>query len=205
MTDFLKTSSLTAAIFLPVLQPLESSVMRHLLLSASLLLAPAALVAQAPPVGTPPQLALFTKLVGEWEGEATAVMGPGAKHVLRQTERVEAVAGGTAFAVRGRGYEKMPSGAEQITFDAFAVIHLDHDHATPRMRTHTMQGGNWADPELTLRAGGYTWSMRDPRAGLIKYDMHFDAEGRWVETGAVSRDDGATWMPIFEMKLKRIK
>ncbi len=205
MTDFLKTGSLTAAIFSRVLQTLESPVMRRLLFAATLLSSPLTLVAQAPAAGTPPQLALFTKLVGEWEGEATAVMGPGAKHVLRQTERVEAVAGGTAFAVRGRGYEKMPNGSEQVTFDAFAVIFLDHDHATPRMRAHSMQGGNYVDPDFTLRADGYTWSMRDPRAGLVKYEMHIDAEGRWVETGAVSRDDGATWMPIFEMKLKRTR
>lgn len=179
--------------------------MSRLVLAATLLLAPAMLAAQAPLPTTPPQLALFSRLVGEWEGEATAVMGPGAKHVLRQTERVEAVAGGTAFAVRGRGFEKMASGQEQMTFDAFAVIYLDHDHATPRMRTHTMHGGNHADPDFTLRADGYTWSMRDPRAGLIKYEMHFDAQGRWVETGAVSRDDGKSWSPIFEMTLRRIR
>lgn len=152
---------------------------------------------------SPAALALFAKLVGEWEGEATAVMGPGQRHVLRQTERVEAVAGATAFAVRGRGFEKMPNGSEQMTFDAFAVIYLDHDRVTPRMRTFTMQGGNWADPELTLTADSYKWTMRDPRAGIITYEMSFDREGRWVETGAVSRDNGATWTPIFEMKLKR--
>jgi hypothetical protein len=180
--------------------------MRRLSLWALLLLAlTPGLVAQAPPVNTPPQLALMQRLVGEWEGIATATMGPGAKHVLRHTERVEAVAGGTAFAVLGRGYEKMPDGTEQVTFDAFAVIYLDHDKVTPRMRTHTMHGGNWADPEFTLDANGYRWSMRDPRAGLITYEMKFDAEGKWVETGAVSRDNGKTWTPIFEMKLSRKK
>lgn len=171
----------------------------------SVLVAPLMLIAQAAPVTTPPQLVLFSKLVGEWEGEATAVMGPGPRHVLRQTERVEAVAGGTAFAVRGTGHERMSNGTEQVTFDAFAVIFLDHDHVTPRMRTFTMFGGNWSDPDFTLDANGYRWSMRDPRAGLIRYQMSFDADGRWVETGSVSRDDGNSWMPIFEMKLRRIR
>ncbi|MGV3709057.1 MAG: hypothetical protein ACO1Q7_09455 [Gemmatimonas sp.] len=176
--------------------------------SASLAVAQRPSTAPHPPVSTmesPAALSLFAKLVGEWEGEATAVMGPGARHVLRQTERVEPVAGGTAFAVRGRGFEKMANGVEQMTFDAFGVIYLDHDHVTPRMRTFTMQGGNWADPEFTLTADTYSWTMRDPRAGLIKYDMLFDREGRWIETGALSRDNGVTWMPIFEMKLKRVK
>jgi hypothetical protein len=180
--------------------------MRRSLLTLALFCTPALAIAQAPPaMGTPPQLSLLTKLVGEWEGEATAVMGPGAKHTVRQTERVEAVAGGTAFAIRGRGYETMASGKEEITFDAFGMIYLDHDHVTPRIRTWTMQGGNFADPEFTLRATGYTWFLRDPRAGLIKYEMSFDAEGRWVETGAVTQDDGKTWFPIFEMRLKRTK
>ncbi|QJR35350.1 DUF1579 family protein [Gemmatimonas groenlandica] len=179
--------------------------MMRSLLTLALLLTPAIVMSQSTPPAPPAPLSLFAKLVGEWEGEATAVMGPGARHLLRQTERVEAVAGATAFAVRGRGFEKMADGREQMTFDAFAVIYLDHDHATPRMRTFTMQGGNWADPEFTLTADGYQWSMRDPRAGLIRYEMKFDQEGRWVETGAVSRDDGATWFPIFEMKLRRVK
>lgn len=180
--------------------------MMHRVLALALLLTPTLAMSQAhTPPAPPAPLALFARLVGEWQGEATAVMGPGAKHVLRQTERVEAVAGATAFAVRGRGFEKMADGREQMTFDAFAVIYLDHDHATPRMRTFTMQGGNWTDPEFTLSADGYQWSMRDPRAGLIRYVMTFDQEGRWVETGAVSRDEGATWFPIFEMKLRRVK
>ncbi|WP_309670325.1 DUF1579 family protein [Gemmatimonas sp.] len=181
--------------------------MMHRLLALALLLTPTLAMSQPhTPTVPPAPLALFAKLVGEWEGEATAVMGPGARHILRQTERVEAVAGATAFAVRGRGFEKMADGREQMTFDAFAVIYLDHDHdhATPRMRTFTMQGGNWADPEFTLTADGYQCSMRDPRAGLIRYVMTFDQEGRRVETGAVSRDEGATWFPIFEMTLRRV-
>ncbi|MBC7842874.1 MAG: DUF1579 family protein [Gemmatimonadaceae bacterium] len=177
--------------------------MRLLLSILPFLVAPLMLIAQAAPAATPPQIALFARLVGEWEGEATAVMGPGARHVLRQTERVEAVAGGTAFAVRGTGHERMADGTEQVTFDAFAVIFLDHDHVTPRMRTFTMFGGNWADPDFTIDASGYRWSMRDPRAGLIRYEMSFDTDGRWVETGSVSRDDGKNWTPIFEMKLTR--
>lgn len=169
------------------------------------IVSPLMLTSQAAPSGTPAPLALFAKLVGDWEGEATVVMGPGPRHVLRQTEHVEAVAGGTAFAVRGTGHERMPDGSEKITFDAFAVIFLDHDHITPRMRTFTMFGGNWSDPEFTLDATSYQWTLRDPRAGLVRYEMSFDTEGRWIETGRVSRDEGKTWMPIFEMKLTRVK
>ena len=45
-----------------------------------------------------------------------------------------------------------------------------------------------------------------PRLGLrIEYQTRFDAEGRWVETGRMTFDDGATWRPFFEMTLTRVE
>lgn len=179
-----------------------------LLLAAMLVSTP--LAAQAPQhvaghSGTPPQLALFTRLAGVWEGEARISMGPQMQAVSRQQETVEAVAGGTAFSIKGLGRTKGEDGVERITHDAFAVVYLDHDKVTPRMRAFVALGANWLDPEFTLTATGYTWRMKDPRAGLIRYDMSFDAQGRWVETGVMSRDDGKTWIPFFEMTLTKMK
>ena len=42
------------------------------------------------------------------------------------------------------------------------------------------------------------------RAGLVKYEMTLDRGGPWIETGAVARDEGTGWFPIFEMKPKRV-
>lgn len=64
-------------------------------------------------------------------------------------------------------------------------------------------GGNWLDPKFAFTTNGYNWKMTDPRAGLIRYDMVFDAQGRRVEKGVMSRDEGKTWMPFFEMVLTR--
>lgn len=178
--------------------------MRTLVLCSLLIAAPVALHAQAPAMmGTPPELEIMKKLVGEWEGPAWMIMGPGGKVDAFQREWVEAVAGGTAFAVKGLGVTKLPDGTSKVVHDAFAVITLDHDHKTPMMRAHVALGANWLDPEFKINANGYTWGMKDPRAGTIRYEMEFDAQGRWVEKGFMSRDEGKTWMPFFEMTLTR--
>lgn len=152
---------------------------------------------------SPPQLALFTRLAGFWEGEASMMMGPQGKQLVHQRETIEAVAGGTVFTIKGLGTQRAADGSLRTVHDAFAVVFLDRDHTTPRMRAFVAEGGNWIDPDFTLTANGYSWSMTDPRAGRIRYDMSFDAEGRWVEKGVMSRDDGKTWIPFFEMTLTK--
>ncbi|MES2305003.1 MAG: hypothetical protein V4558_05825 [Gemmatimonadota bacterium] len=178
--------------------------MRSFVIASLLIAAPVALHAQAPvAMGTPQQLVLMTKLVGVWEGEASMVMGPDNKQIVQQRETVEAVAGGTAFTIKGLGTQKLPDGSLRTVHDAFAVITLDHDHLTPMMRAHVSLGANWIDPEFTLRPDGYTWKMNDPRAGMIRYEMAFDNQGRWVEKGFMSRDEGKSWTQFFEMRLTR--
>lgn len=162
--------------------------------------------AHTPAASSSNPLSLIARLVGEWEGDAWMIMGPQGKVPAKQREVVEAVAGGTAFTVKGLGTLTEANGSTRVIHDAFAIIYVDHDHVTPRMRAYVAaEGGNWIDPEFTLTANSYSWRMTDPRAGLIRYEMSFDAEGRWVERGVRSRDDGKTWMPFFEMTLKRKK
>src|SRR6478672_3452298 len=191
MSDFLKTGIRTRDNVRPhhfsescSMRRTRLSTLPALLLSAMLIAMPliaSPLTAQAPEHvaghnGTPPQLALFTRLAGFWEGEARVSMGAQGQAVSRQQETVEAVAGGTAFSIKGLGTTKGADGVERITHDAFAVVFLDHDMATPRMRAFVALGGNWIDPDFTLTPNGYVWSMKDLRAGLIRYEMSFDAQ-----------------------------
>ncbi len=149
----------------------------------------------------PSPLGVFTHLVGEWEGSAWIVMGPDGRHNVSQRETVSTAAGGTVITVRGIGMEKLPDGTERIVHDAYAIIHLDHDGTTPLMRAFTAY--NWMDMNLTMTDGGYEWRMTDPRAGNVRYEMHLDEQGRWVEQGFASRDDGKTWTQFFEMTLMK--
>ena len=179
------------------------------LLSLSLLLSlgPGALAAQthtAASTDSASQLRLFAHLTGEWEGDAWMIRGPGGRQAARQWERVEVHAGGTVVAVKGVGTMKNDTGAEEVVHDAYAIIHLDRDGRTPRMRAF-VAGGHWLDVELVVQPNGYDWAMSDPRAGKIRYEMRIDEAGRWVERGYMSRDDGATWNQFMEMTLTPVR
>jgi hypothetical protein len=163
---------------------------------------PAPAVAQS---ATPAPLAFFSKLVGEWRGDAWIMMGPAGRQVSQLHETIDAVAGGTVFTVKGIGSTRLPDGTTRKTHDAFAVVYLDRDKVTPLMRAHVAEGGNWVEPELTLTENSYRWQMQDPRAGLVRYELQIDASGRWVEKGYRSGDAGVTWMQFFEATLERVR
>lgn len=145
-------------------------------------------------------LGVFHDLVGEWDGTAWYDMGPSGRQQLRQQEWIVPAAGGTVITVKGLGTMAMPDGSTRTMHDAFAVVHRDQNGRGAMMRAFTAEG-RWMDMDLTIRDDGYTWGMTDPRAGRIRYEMHFDAEGRWVERGF--RQQGEEWIQFLEMTLAR--
>lgn len=175
-----------------------------MLLSLTLGPALAAQTQATAPTDSASPLGVFAHLAGEWEGDAWMIRGPGGRDEARQWERVEVHAGGTVIAVKGVGTMKTGGGRDTVVHDAFAIIHLDHDGRTPRMRAF-VAGGHWLDVDLTVQPDGYDWAMTDPRAGRIRYEMRIDDAGRWVERGYMSRDDGATWHQFMEMTLTRVR
>jgi hypothetical protein len=138
-------------------------------------------------------------MIGEWEGPASSRRGP-EMHTLRQTERVEIQSGGTAIAVRGRGFEKMADGSEKVTFEAFAVLFRNRD-STLALRAFSMDG-NYIDPTIVMKPDGLVWSFADPRIGQVRYTTTRTPADEWHEIGEWSRD-GATWTQFMEMTLKR--
>jgi hypothetical protein len=163
------------------------------------LLLSAPLAAQATTPATD-HLAVFKQLIGEWEGDAWSMRREGRVEV-RQKEWVSTEAGGTMIAVRGLGMRTV-EGKEQPVHQAFAVIHHNHDGTGIMMRAFTAEG-HWLDPEIVATEQGYTWYMTDPRIGRIKYEMVLDEQGRWVENGYYSRDDGKSWTHFMGMVLTR--
>jgi hypothetical protein len=63
--------------------------------------------------------------------------------------------------------------------------------------------GHWLDLDSIATEKGYTWFMTDPRIGKIKYEIVLDGQGRWVEDGYFSRDDGTTWTQFMGMVLTK--
>lgn len=139
-------------------------------------------------------------MVGEWEGPAS-ITEPRGVHHLRQTERVEAVAMGTAIAVRGQGYEKMPDGTERVTFEAFAVLSRMRDGSLG-FRAWNMEG-RYVDPTVEVGPDGITWGFDDPRGVKIRYVTTHTPDDQWHEVGSWSRD-GTTWTQFMEMRLSRV-
>lgn len=166
---------------------------RRTLLIPVMLLATAAAQAQAPahPLGA------FATRTGEWAGEAWMIRGPGGRVAVQQHEWVGHEAGGHVITVRGLG----TIGSDTV-HHAFAVIHRAQDGSGLLMRAFTAEG-RWIDPEIVATEHGYTWTMRDPRIGLVKYEQSFDEEDRWIENGFFSRDEGKTWTQFMGMVLAR--
>ena len=173
--------------------------MRRLLIPMILAAAPVAAQSTTPAPGTD-RLAIFRELIGEWEGDAWS-MRPEGRVTVKQKEWVSTEAGGTMIVVRGLGVATI-NGAERPVHQAFAVIHHNHERTAIMMRAFTGEG-HWLDPEIVPTAKGYTWYMTDPRIGKIRYDMVLDAQGRWVEDGFFSRDDGKTWTQFMGMVLTK--
>lgn len=148
-----------------------------------------------------PDLGVFSRHSGEWEGPAWYMRGPAGKSEVWQREWVAQEAGGTVVVVRGLGTVSADAAADTV-HHAFAVIHRNLDDTGLAMRAFTADG-RWIDPEIAATDSGYTWRLTDPRAGLIKYEMTLSADGVWQEDGFYSRDNGATWTQFMGMTLRR--
>jgi hypothetical protein len=173
--------------------------MRRLLIP--MILAAAPLAAQSTTTApTTDHLALFRQIVGEWEGDAWAIRQEGRMSV-RQKEWVSTEAGGTMVVVRGLGLLTI-NGVERPVHQAFAVVHHNHERTGLMMRAFTGEG-HWLDLEIIATERGYTWFMTDPRIGKVRYEMVIDEQGRWVENGFSSRDDGKTWTQFMGMVLTK--
>ncbi len=165
--------------------------MRTLLIFLVILAPP--VMAQTPSANASP-LGVISKLVGEWEGEAWTIRREG-RVTVRQKEWVSLEAGGTVAVIRGLGI----LGADTV-HQAFAVVHPDHEKTGHLMRAFTGEG-HWLDPQIEITATKATWRMTDPRIGQIRYEITVDEQGRWIENGFFSRDNGATWTPFLGMTL----
>lgn len=138
-------------------------------------------------------------MIGEWEGPASYQRGPQTLPI-RQTERVEIQSGGTAIAVRGRGFFKHPDGSEEVRYEAFAVLFKNRD-GTLGFRAFNMEG-QYIDPTITLTGNELVWTFDDPRIGKVRYTTTHTPADEWHEIGEWSRD-GTTWTRFMEMTLKR--
>lgn len=144
-------------------------------------------------------LAPLTKLVGIWEGDASAMIGPGQTHAARQREVVELGAGGTVLIIRGTG--RLPQENNRVVHDAAAMIWFDAATNKLKMRAHRMEGIS-VEPDLELKGDTLVWGFA-LQGGRVRYTTVF-SETDWHEVGHFIRE-GAPPVQMMEMRLKRLK
>jgi hypothetical protein len=142
-------------------------------------------------------------MVGVWEGEGSMRLGPGDPVAARVVERVQPKLGGTVLQVEGEGKTGSPGSAdEKIVHQALGLITFDPESKTHRMLAFKRDGKRVEVP-IIIGEKSIEWGFDDPRAGKIRYRMRVDEKGRWLETGDMSRDEGKTWSPFFQMTLTK--
>jgi len=162
---------------------------------------PISLSAQAPgmPDGSKERagLAPLARLIGRWEGDATALVGREMKSV-RQFEEVVPGAGSTVLMVRGTGRLK-DGNPGTIIYEAAATIWYDASAQKLRMRAHRMEGVA-VEPEVELKGDTLVWGF-NVMGGRVRYTTVFN-DSSWHEVGHFLRE-GAPPMQTMEMRLKR--
>lgn len=135
-------------------------------------------------------------MAGEWDGGGTVAMGPGPRLAFTQTERIQFKHDGTLLLIEGQG--KAPqTGA--VVHDALAVVTFDAVAGKYKFRSFAAVG-RFADTEATVEGNRMVWWLN---AGPQKIRYTIDVnDGVWREIGERS-PDGATWIPFFEMTLRK--
>jgi hypothetical protein len=177
----------------------NSTLLSALALQACLVASVAAQPAAIDTAGKRQAMEKLAFIVGDWEGEATASLGPGRQVRLWQTEWVRPKLRGQILAVEGVGRLLTSNGPTDTLFNAWAVI----DWAPARgyfMRSNVLDGRTGEFP-LEVTTNGFVWGFEVP-GGKVRYTMVLTPDNLWHEKGEFSRD-GERWFPTMEMKLKR--
>ena len=169
-------------------------------LAACLTLAmPAAAPAQEMyPSGTAEQrqaMQTLSWMDGEWVGEATVFMGPGAGASHPHTERIGPMLGGSIKVIEGRSAGD-PDGAP--AFNAFAIV--SWDDASDRYVMRSYANGQVGDFPLEATTDGFSWTT-PTRGGEIRYVTTF-RDSEWIETGHFVMP-GRDPMKVIELRLRR--
>jgi hypothetical protein len=141
-------------------------------------------------------LAPLARLVGTWEGPASAVI-EGRMEQAMQHEQVDLGSAATVLVVRGTG--RLKDG--KVVHDATAIIWYDAAAGKLRMRAHRMEGIA-IEPEIVLKGDTLVWGF-DVTGGRVRFTTAF-TDSTWHEVGHFLRE-GAPPFQTMEMRLKKVK
>lgn len=147
------------------------------------------------------QLKKLEALSGKWKGSGTVSMGPGREETFAQTEDVQFRLDSTVLQIEGIGRRQ---GAEEVVFNALAVINFDVRKGDYAMRSYLRDGRSTDAWFKVVEDNSFTWGYTLPgNAGQIRYSITLNEGGRrWVEVGEYS-SDGTNWYKVFHMDLTK--
>lgn len=139
-------------------------------------------------------------LVGKWEGEGWQLLGPDEKVEFKGTEIVQSKLSGGALLVEGEFFAK---DGGKVVHQTLGIINWKPEKAAFNMRAYMFNRPE-ADYKLDVTDNGFKWSIQLDHGATIAYTMRLTPEGDWLETGTYGMD-GMDPVPIFEMRLKKVK
>lgn len=142
-------------------------------------------------------LASLQWLIGEWHGTGWQYTRSGQKETFTQRERVEAKLGGTLFQFDGLGMQE-----RDTVHQALALLYPSPTGKKLVFRPYTTV--NKDNPATaTVRGPELIWQMGVASVGLVRYTIRPGTAGEWIELGEMSRNEGKTWQPFFQMTLTK--
>lgn len=137
-------------------------------------------------------------MLGEWEGTGWVQMGS-KRTTFDVKEGVQLRAGGTVISFQGTGKDPKTG---VVGHDAFGVLSYDLSTKAYSIQSWVMNGNSGIFP-AKIGEKRIDWEIA-VEGRQIKYSIHIDNEGDWVEKGEV-KTEGDRWFQFMEMKLKRKK
>lgn len=125
-------------------------------------------------------------LEGKWSGEASAMIGPGQRVEVVQTESVRYALNGQVMLVEGVGTRLVGGMPRDTVFHAVATIDWAPERGY-RMRSYTL-AGHYGEFPINVTDRGFAWEMPAP-GGKVEYTMKVTDDGTWDERGEYVRGD----------------
>ena len=168
---------------------------------------PAPLMAQSRGASDPAKakaaLAPFTKLVGQWEGDARVMLVPGQPpQVVRQREDISLTDGGTKLKIVGIGRSTEPGAKDSVVFRASGT--LWYDDALNKLRLVAQANGSEnVEADIQVKPDTLIWGF-PVQGGRIRFTIDY-LNTYWHEVGHVIMAAGGNAIPTVEMRLKKVK
>jgi hypothetical protein len=138
-------------------------------------------------------------MVGQWSGDAWAMIGPGQRMDMRQVETIRYSVGGQVMLVEGVGRRLANGTPSDTVFHALATIEW-RPQGGYVMRAYTSMG-HYGEFPLTVTEKGFDWEAPAP-GGVVRYTMRITDEGAWDERGEYTANGRS--FPAVQMLLRKV-